>query len=97
MPSSTLSPEKAVLDSKLTTRFAQMQNSEYQRELEQTWTVIEEVKDVIQRNVSQENIRPIDAARTIAAVTGSLFGYEEFHRTSDNPMVADLYSSLNRR
>lgn len=74
-----------IRESSLVARFSGMPPNVYQEELDKTWQALQEVKEVIGRHVQEGNLRPIDAAKAISSVTGSVFGYEEFHARTSGP------------
>lgn len=93
MPVDTL-PELA-RQASLTVRFSEMDADGFSQDTDNRWQTIEEIKNVIQRNVAEGKLFPIDGARALASVSASLLGYEELHLGTGNPeMLSTLYGAV---
>lgn len=87
-----------IRESSLLARYSGMPPQAYQEELDKTWAALQEIKDVIGRNVQEGNLRSIDAAKAISSVTGSVFGYEEFHpRGGVDSMLSTLFQATQKQ
>ena len=78
-------------------RYGQMSPSQFRTEAEKTWEALSQVKDTIVDQVEQNNLRPIDAVKSIACLTGSVFGYEEFHPRSGQMQLQQGYPQQQQK
>lgn len=60
-------------------RYASMDPQVFGVEIDKFQQYISSLTSVLKESVEQENVRPIDAIRTLSCATGSVLGYEEFH------------------
>lgn len=68
--------------SSVSSRYQRMSPSEFTTEFENTWEALSAIRETIVEQVNKNNLRPIDAVKSVACLTGSAFGYEEFHPRS---------------
>lgn len=73
-------------------RYSQMQGSEFRAELGNAWKALDDVVNTVIDNVENQNLKPIDGIRAVAALTGSVFGYEEFHPRTGQPTLSTILS-----
>lgn len=60
-------------------RYASMNPQSFGEEIQKFQKYVTSLTSVLQENVEQGNVRPIDAIRTLSCATASVLGYEEFH------------------
>lgn len=90
MPSATQTPSSTWTT--VTSRYQAMSPSQFRQESEKVWEALSQIKDTIVDQVDQNNLRPIDAVKSIACLTGSVFGYEEFHPRHGQQSPESLYA-----
>ena len=68
----------ATVTPSLVQQFASMKPADFGRTIEPKWQVAQRLVKEIEGAVEKEDLTPLDGARTISAVTATLFGYDEF-------------------
>jgi hypothetical protein len=86
--------QEQVTQASVSTRYATMEREDFGPEIDRAWKAAQDVVGVIKEHVEASNLRPIDGIKVISCLTGSLFGYEDFHpRSGQNPLSDLLYTS----
>jgi len=71
----------------VTKKYAQIGPEEFRSTISQTHKASQSILDSVSDQVEGGLITPVQGAQVASAITGSLFGYTEFHR---EPRVSDL-------
>lgn len=89
----TQQEQKGLAESSILTRYAKMDKEDFRSELDKAWKAIEDVSRVVIDHVENGNLRPIDGIRAMSCLSGSAFGYEEFHPRSGQSQYPTVLTS----
>lgn len=78
----------------VSSRLQGMQAGEFSEWYRRRWQNAAEIADLIAEKVGENELEPVEGGAIIACVTGTLFGYQEFHgQASPQTLVAALQPS----
>lgn len=72
---------------------AQLEPGNFRGWLQQRQKAVDEILDTVADTVEKEALEPVAGARIVACVTGSAFGYEEFHPRTGQPTAELMLDS----
>jgi hypothetical protein len=64
----------------VTQKYMQVRPDAFRETISETWQATKPIVDTVAEQVEQQLITPVQGAAVVSAITGSLFGFTEFHR-----------------
>jgi hypothetical protein len=74
---------------------AQFTAREFSEWIDQRQTALQTILETVKKEVGQQHIEPLVAARISSCVAGSVYGYEEFHPRGPAPSAEQLLEALS--